>query len=227
MKKNPLKTLKRKKASTPAEGSKTLSLSFSVFLLLLLCGWLWDPSARVLRVFLNGDGTERLKCDFNIGGAQTSWAYAGSDGVNPKTVRRWGLSYLAPSTEVAQLPLLNHNMAGGPLMINNRAFAEGIGSHAPSKIAFKLEKKYAQFSCKVGLDKISGYNHGVIFSLIADGREIYKSPKLLSDSDPFPVDCSLDGVKELILFADNIQVDETVSNVDWVDLKFEPKSENN
>jgi hypothetical protein len=126
---------------------------------------------------------------------------------------------------VAQLPLLNHNMAGTPLWINQLSFAEGIGSRAPSKIAFNLEKKYAHFSCKVGLDKTSGYNHGVIFSLIADGREIYKSPKLLSNSDPFPVNCSLDGVKELVLFADNMQVDETVSNVDWVDLKFEPKSE--
>ena len=117
-------------------------------------------------------------------------------------------------------PLLDHNIQGGVLKIGGTAFPAGIGTHAPSKIAFDLGGKINRFSCLVGLDQVSPNSAGVVYSVLADGREIFRSPKLRSDADPLPIDVSVAGAKELVLFADNCEFGDMGSSVDWVDLKF-------
>lgn len=218
-----------KKQFVPSNSSgKSLSLFASVFLLMMTLFFCFDPTMRLIRVCLNGDGIERLKCDFTVDSVKTKWAYACWSGNYPtrEDSQKFGCNYEYLSFETVKLPLLNQNIGEGPLNINGQTFSQGIGSHAPSKIAFDLQGKYARFSCKVGLDIMSKSdynNHGVVFTLIADGKEIYRSPKLGLDADPFPIDCSVVGVKELVLFADNLRFDDALSNVDWVDLKFDPQ----
>ena len=217
-----IKKIKKQPASSHSK-TRFFSLMASIFILIAAASLCFDSTMRMIRLCFYGDGTERLKCDFNLDGVNAKWGYACWEGLNTTSEKRFGFSYVKSVNELIRQPTLNHNIEGGPLNINGNTFIQGVGGHAPSKIAFDLQGKYNEFSCKVGLDKSSGYNHGVIFTLMADGKEIYKSPKLNSDADPFLINCSVTGVKELVLFADNMRFDEVVSNVDWVDLKFEPQ----
>jgi len=198
----------------------TILLLFSVFGLCLY------PTPRIIRYFLYGDPIARLKCGYSVDGVPVKWGYACWTAFNLVKEKKFGLTVPAWNCELVKVPALNHNMDGGPLKIYNTTFEQGIGSHAPSKVAFDLDGKYSRFSCKVGIDRLTGYdyNHGVLFYVYADGKEIYRSPKLRSDADPFPIECSVQGVKDLVLFADNTEVQDILSNVDWVDIHFEKTS---
>ena len=107
------------------------------------------------------------------------------------------------------------------MVINGVTFQSGVGTHAPGKIAFSLDGKFSRFSCGVGLDATSVLSRGVIYAVIADGREIFRSPKLGLDADPYPMDVEVGGVHELVLNAVQTDFADTRSNVDWVNLKFE------
>lgn len=204
---------------------KTMWLRFlAAFLLLALSLALaFKPDQRMIRLWLNGDGIERFKLDFKINGVPTEWGYACWAGPFVEFLGNFGITGQGIVNETFRNipPVLNHNIDGGALNINGAIFNEGIGTHAPSKIAFSLQRKYSRFSCRVGLDATTKDNVGVFYSLLADGREIYRSPKLKSDADPLPIDVSVTGVKELVLCVDPTEFQGIWSNTDWVDLKFE------
>jgi len=167
----------------------------------------------MLRLWVNQDEFERHKLDFKVDGAPAVWGYAAWAGLFDGG-GKFPLRNLPP--------LLNHNIEGGALVINGATFQSGIGTHAPGKIAFSLQGKFSRFSAFAGLDATSTGSRGVIYSILADGREIFRSPKLYLGADPFLIDVPVAGVRELVLNADQTEFTNTGCNVDWVDLKFNP-----
>jgi hypothetical protein len=224
-KKKPSKRTIKTTHANPVPTNGKGPLLASLFFLALLLVFCWQPTIHLFRVYVHGDGIERLKCAFKIDGVSTKWAYSCWSG-NPPARDLSNNSALGLQSlvfDVVKLPLLDHNSVGGPLNIDGKSFSTGIGAHAPSKIAFDLQGKYARFSCKAGLDKISGEGHGVVFTVVADGKEILRTPKLRTDAEPYPIDCPVAGMSELVICADNMEFDNTSSHVDWVDFKFEPE----
>ena len=216
---------KEKKQQTSLKPANSIFKWFaSIFLLAAVLVLYPDQTTRLLRLCVYGDGSQRLKCGYSIDDVPATWGYACWLGPFSRPTQKFGFSLYEQGNERFRIPVLNHNIEGAPLILNGVTFAQGIGGHAPSKIAFDLRGKYSRFTCKAGLDQAAGDNHGIVFSVIADGKTIYESPKLPKDTDPFPIDCSVAGVKELVLFADSPQFDDVLSDVDWVDLKFEPVS---
>ncbi len=186
-----------------------------------------QPALRMARLWMGQDGIPRLKLDFTVDGVPAKWGYACWTGPFTENLSKFGFPGEGPYNEILRNlpPNLNHNIEGGALSINGSSFPAGIGVHAPSKIAFSLKRKISRFSCLVGLDRLFStmeQQTGIIYSLLADGQEIFKSPKLKSDADPFPIDISVAGVNELVLFANTTEFYDIDSDVDWVNLKFEP-----
>lgn len=177
------------------------------------------------RLWLDQDGFKRHKLDFNVEGVPAKWGYAAWAGVFDEPRACFGPDNHGSVGELSLKdlsPVLNHNIEGGPLVINRQVFPSGIGTHAPGKIAFSLEGKFSRFSCRVGLDATSSNSRGAIYTVVADGREIFRSEKLNMEADPYPIDVSVAGVKELVLVAIQTEFSNTGNNVDWVDLHFTP-----
>lgn len=208
----------------PPASPTRLPWLLSLLLLGLVFYLTLQPTLRIGRIWLRQDGIKRHPLSFNIGGVPATWGYAAWSGFLPDDlIQRFKLPYPgSANTTVSIPPVLNQNILGGPLNINNTHFSDGIGTHAPSRIAFDLQGKVRQFSCQVGLDVTSQNSLGVVYSVWADGKEVYRSPKLKSDADAFPIQVSVAGTKEMVLFADDCEFNNIWNNVDWVNLKFEP-----
>lgn len=212
-------------ASSPPATTPIPILHWVVSLLLLVLAAFLVPGAttRMARLWMGQDGFERYPLNFTLNGVPAEWGYAAWTGPLTDDIKQKFKhpEELALNGTYTLPPKANQNVDGGPLVINGSAFETGIGTHAPSKIAFSLQGKFGRFSCLVGLDKTAVNSQGVIYTVIADGREIFRSPKLKLDADPFPIDISVAGVKELVLDAIQTEFTNTGSNVDWVNLKFE------
>ncbi|HJT23985.1 MAG TPA: NPCBM/NEW2 domain-containing protein, partial [bacterium] len=183
----------------PAPAPTALCWLASLLLLGLGLSLTFQPILRMGRIWLRQDGIQRHKLSFTTDGVPATWGYAAWSGFLPDDlIQKFHLPYPGGvNTTVSIPPLLNQNIIGGPLNINGTQFTSGIGSHAPSKIAFDLGGKVRRFSCQVGLDVTSQNSSGVVYSVWADGKEVFLSPKLKSDADPFPIQVPVAGVKEL------------------------------
>jgi endo-alpha-N-acetylgalactosaminidase len=71
----------------------------------------------------------------------------------------------------------------------------------------------------VGVDEGGGGSASVIFIVQADGKQVFESPVMRTDSDPLPVDLDVSGVGELALILDPAgHPDWDQGN--WLDPKF-------
>ena len=61
------------------------------------------------------------------------------------------------------------------LSVNYYFYDQGIGSHADSEITYHLGRKFSKFTSDFGIDTEADQAAKVYFSLIGDGRELYKS----------------------------------------------------
>lgn len=66
---------------------------------------------------------------------------------------------------------------GGPLVIGDRLFLEGLGTSAPARLTYSIPAGIERFEAKVGIDASVGQRGGVVFVVELDGREVYRSPK--------------------------------------------------
>ena len=212
-------------SNIPTRPSPALQILFSTILIAVFVLLTLQPTLRIARLWLYHDEFERHALNFTVDGAKAEWGYAAWAGLFNEKLIRFGSGLDGPVGELLLKnlpPLFDLNIEGGPLKINNAVFSSGIGTHAPSKIAFALQGKFNRFSCRVGLDVTSVNSRGAIYSVVADGREIFRSPKLGMEAEPYPIDVSVAGVKELVLKTIQTDFSNTGCNVDWVDLKFTP-----
>jgi len=222
MKRLKLRNAKRKPADPFKGGQVVFGFISSLLVLAIAFSFAFEPALRMVRIWMGQDGIQRYKLDFQADGVPAEWGYACWTGPFTENLGQFGFPGEGPVNETrTQPPAINHNIGGGVLNINGTNFSSGIGAHAPSKVAFSPQGMCKRFSCLAGLDVSAKESRGVIYTVTADGREIFKSPKLKGDADPYPIDLSISDVKELVLCADTVEFEDVGSDVDWVNLKFE------
>ncbi len=110
----------------------------------------------------------------------------------------------------------NASVGKNPLHIGGKHFSRGIGTHALSTYALKLQGQAAAFSATIGVDSEVGDKGAVIFELVGDGRELAKSPVLRGGQAAVTIHADLRGVNifEMIVrpATDNINFD----HADWI-----------
>jgi hypothetical protein len=79
-------------------------------------------------------------------------------------------------------------------------YRKGLGVHANGRLDFDVPEGYSRFRSSVGLDgEVKRGEGSVVFALLADGEEIFRSPLLRSGDALVEVDVSVVGKKTLSL----------------------------
>lgn len=77
-------------------------------------------------------------------------------------------------------PQINATVDHNKITLDKRVYRYGIGSHANSKLRYLLPNSYKTFYATIGLDDESACGDGAYFTVVGDGRELYKSEQMYS-----------------------------------------------
>lgn len=104
------------------------------------------------------------------------------------------------------------------LTLRGQTFDKGLYAHSPSRFAFSTGGEWKTFSATVGLRDGAQEQGSAVFTLLGDGRELYRSPILrVGGRENINVDIS--GVKQLELVATGGEGHNHNSWAIWVDPK--------
>ncbi len=109
---------------------------------------------------------------------------------------------------------------GHPLKIGQQTFAHGVGTHAAGEFTIDLHGAARRFEARVGVDAEVGELGSVVFVVLADGKEVYRSPVLHGGEAAQPVSVDLAGVKTLVLAVENGGDDINYDHADWADARL-------
>jgi len=111
-------------------------------------------------------------------------------------------------------PGMGKSVDGNTMKLNRRAFPFGIGSHASSSLAFRINGAYKRFHATVGLDDESACGDGVTWIVRADQKILWKSDVLTAQmQDSLSIDVS--GVQVLELEAEQ-GATNNCDHADWL-----------
>ncbi|MFF9349692.1 NPCBM/NEW2 domain-containing protein [Streptomyces sp. NPDC014734] len=109
---------------------------------------------------------------------------------------------------------------GHTLTLAGKTYEKGIGTHADSDIEFYLGGRCTALTADVGIDdEIDGYGE-VAFSVEADGKVLWTSPKVTGASATVPVDVRLDGARHVRLKVTDTNASKTGDHGDWAAARF-------
>lgn len=113
----------------------------------------------------------------------------------------------------------NRSVMNNRMMIGGAIFHRGIGTHAASRIVYVLPKGYASFAATIGYDQeVRGGS--VVFAVLADGRELFRSPVLRYDDAPLPIHVPLGGAETLTLIVEDAGDGITADHANWADARL-------
>jgi hypothetical protein len=104
---------------------------------------------------------------------------------------------------------------GNPIILNGVEYPHAIFAHAPSRMVFDLGQAagFAEITATVGLVKQIECGDGVIFVVIGDGAEIFRSNTIFAWTPPTEIQVPIQGVRMLTLFTDEGPQDD--NSCDW------------
>lgn len=119
------------------------------------------------------------------------------------------LSELTPKSEKVDGRLheptpvrIDQSAAAGPLMLDGKRFARGLGAHSHTRLDYALEGKFETFVATVGIDDSARPLGTVAFRVLGDGESLFESGVLSGKEAAKLVSVRVQGVDELTLIAD-------------------------
>jgi alpha-galactosidase len=118
---------------------------------------------------------------------------------------------------------MDKSVDGRPLIIGGKKFEHGMGTHATSTLYVDLKGSAERFTAFVGIDDEVNKApvSSVVFRVIGDGRDLWKSDVMKAAQAPKKIDVSLKGVKVLLLIVDKTENSIAFDHADWADAKIE------
>ncbi|MFE7776801.1 NPCBM/NEW2 domain-containing protein [Streptomyces sp. NPDC057445] len=109
---------------------------------------------------------------------------------------------------------------GHVLTLAGKTYEKGIGAHADSDIEVHLGGRCTAFTADVGIDdEIDGYGE-VAFSVEADGRRLWSSPKVSGASAAVPVEVDVTGARHVRLLVTDTNGSKSGDHGDWAAARF-------
>ncbi|MCT9093741.1 NPCBM/NEW2 domain-containing protein [Streptomyces sp. ASQP_92] len=109
---------------------------------------------------------------------------------------------------------------GHPLTLAGTTYAKGIGAHADSDIEVYTGGRCGAFTADVGIDdEINGYGE-VAFSVEADGKVLWTSPKVTGASATVAVNVPLGGARHVHLRVTDTNNSKSGDHGDWAGATF-------
>ena len=115
---------------------------------------------------------------------------------------------------------LNKSVLGTPLVISDRRFDHGLGTHSISCIRVYSPEPIARFSALVGVDANERTRAGggsVVFSVMAGRRMVYRSGVLRGTQEAEKVDVDTGGASVLELIVTDGGDGPTCDHADWAE----------
>ena len=118
-------------------------------------------------------------------------------------------------------PQRNRSVDRKPLTISGAVYKTGLGTHATGLIQMDLKGTAVSFHAQAGIDDEVGPGRGSVkFVLVADKKEIYRSPLMKSGTAAAMIDVNLTSVKKLNLIVEDSGDGIDYDNADWVNAYF-------
>ncbi|PQO39291.1 hypothetical protein C5Y96_05400 [Blastopirellula marina] len=120
----------------------------------------------------------------------------------------------------------DRNVQGGTLKSDGYVSQKGLGLHATSRLAYKVENQAARLKAKVGIDDDTDGAGSVIFKVFVSetGKSwetIYESPIVRGGQAPLDVDVSVQGMKGVALVVEYADGADVLDHANWMDARFE------
>ncbi len=113
-------------------------------------------------------------------------------------------------------------MDNHPLTIAGQPFERGLGTHAESALYLDLKGDAERFSARVGVDdEAKNPESSVEFSVVGDGKTLWKSGVMKAGQPAQQVEVNLQGVKTLVLLVGDAGNGINFDHADWVEAKFD------
>jgi len=117
-------------------------------------------------------------------------------------------------------PRANLNVTGGPIRLGGRIFAHGLGVHGTTSVIYELDGKQSRLQATIGIDDSMGRRGSVVYRVIGDGRELFKSDVVRGGGKPVDVSVDIGGVKLLELSTDAADGLDLGDHANWADLRM-------
>jgi hypothetical protein len=115
----------------------------------------------------------------------------------------------------------NGDGRGNTITLNGVAYGKGLGVHAYSEVTYNIAGQYTSFVSDIGLDDEVWANDGsVIFSVVADGVEIYNSNEMRSTTATQTINVGVAGVQELKLKVFTTPDGDRADHADWANARL-------
>ncbi|WP_344529686.1 NPCBM/NEW2 domain-containing protein, partial [Streptomyces rectiviolaceus] len=109
---------------------------------------------------------------------------------------------------------------GHTLTLAGKTYEKGLGTHADSAIEVYTGGQCSKFTADVGIDdEINGYGE-VAFSVEADGKVLWTSPRVTGASATVPVDVDVSGARHVELKVTDTNGSKSGDHADWAAAKF-------
>lgn len=109
---------------------------------------------------------------------------------------------------------------GETITLDGKSYQKGLGVHAGSEIAYKLDGNYASFRSDIGIDDEVGDKGSANFEVWADGDKLFESEVMKGDSATKQVDVDLAGKQELKLVVTDGGDDSDFDHASWGDARL-------
>jgi alpha-galactosidase len=135
-------------------------------------------------------------------------------------VRNAGPGLLEVERQDAETMKRNASVIGTPLRLGGRTFDHGLGTHANSVIRIAPSQPVTRFTAWIGVDnneRTGGERGSVVFYVLAEDAEIYRSPMLTAKDPPLRVDLAVGGAHSLALGVTDAGDGIAFDHADWAD----------
>ena len=112
-------------------------------------------------------------------------------------------------------PQIAKTIGGNPLMLDDRIYRHGIGTHAPSRFVIDLRGNATRFAAMVGVDDEVKPNGSVAFSVWVDGQRVADSGVMRAGQVPQLMSVNLVGASLMELRADDGDDGKDSDHADW------------
>lgn len=90
-----------------------------------------------------------------------------------------------------------------PLSITGQKFYKGLATPTEKTIRFNLKGNAKKLHALLGIDDASGKNCKVVFTVWADGKEVFRSATMTAGKKPVTIDLNLTGVQQLSIITED------------------------
>ena len=115
---------------------------------------------------------------------------------------------------------VDRTVDGHPFQLAGQTYDRGIGTQSTTFLVYPLEPGDRRFQALVGVDERAGPLGSVVFRVLVDGKERFKTPPMTDHDPPRTIDVDVAGGKFLILATEFGDRGDVRDLADWVEARL-------